>query len=151
MLLVLSWIVPNVFMGYVIGEGYILKAVLISSLLFYFNTLAFVLWYMKQIKRLDIFFLENRLDQLTTNEDKTRTSKNKLITKWESIDNHVVLFLVLSIPIIFSPYFCAKLFYNSSSEYILIALPIIVMLLGGIFHIWGTRLLINTYNYTLIK
>lgn len=151
MLLVLSWVLPNVFMGYVLGKAYILKVVLISSLLFYANTLTFVLWTMKNIKLIDSFLLDEKAKQQKLNDEKIREAKNGMISKWETIDNHVILFLVLSLPIIFSPYICARLFYSEVSQYIVMALPVIVMILGGAFHIWGTRLLINTYNNTLIK
>jgi len=151
LLLVLSWIVPNVFMGQLFGETYILRVVMISALLFYVNTVAFVLWYMKQIKKLDSFLLDEQIKQQTLAGDTTREARNAMITKWEGIDNHVVLFLIISLVIIFSPYVCAKLFFYSTSQYIVLALPVIVLSLGGLFHVWGTRLLINTYNNTLIK
>ena len=150
-LLVLSWILPNVFMGYVLGKAYILKVVLISSLLFYANTLAFVLWYMKNIKLIDTFLSDEEIKNQKLSDEKIKEAKNGMITKWEVIDNHVILFLVLSLPIIFSPFICARLFYSNVSQYVVLALPVIVMILGGVFHIWGTRLLINTYNNTLIK
>jgi serine/threonine protein kinase len=151
LLLVLSWIVPNVFMGYLFEETYMVRVILISALLFYGNTVAFVLWYMKQIKKIDVYFLDEQIKHQTMGEEKTREAKNAMVTKWEGIDNHVVLFLVISIAIIFFPYVCAKLFFNITSQYLVLVLPIIVMFLGGLFHVWGTRLLINTYNNTLIK
>ena len=149
MLLVLSWIVPNVFMGHVFGEKYILRVVLISSVLFYANTVAFVVWYMKQIKKIDVRLLDEGIKQQAAGEKQAREARNAMIAKWEAIDNHVVLFLVISLPLVFSPYICAGLFFAGVSGYLLSALPIIVMLLGGAFHIWGTRLLINTYNNML--
>ncbi len=151
MFLILSWIFPNVFMGYLLGKRYILKIVLISSVLFYVNTLAFVLWYVKNIKFIDLFLLDEEIKNRKLTEEKSRQTKNEMITKWEGIDNHVTLFLILSLPIIFSPYICARLFYSNVSQFIVMALPVIVMVLGGVFHVWGTRLLVNTYNNTLIK
>ena len=151
MLLVLSWIVPNVFMGHVLGETYILNIVLLSALLFYANTAAFVLWYMKQVKKLDIFLLDEQIKHQPGGEKGAREAKNAMITKWEGIDNHVVLFLVVSLPIIFSAYIGARLFFTSESQILVLALPVIIMFLGGIFHVWGTRLLVNTYNNTLVR
>jgi serine/threonine protein kinase len=150
-LLVLSWIVPNVFMGQTLGEKYILIIVFISALIFYVNTFAFVLWFMKKIKNLDKLMLNNQIKFDSLEEDKIKTARNKLIVNWEKIDNNIALFLIISLPIIFSPYVSAKLFFSSISEYLLLALPVIVMSLGGLFHVWGTRLLINTYNNTLCK
>ena len=151
MLLVLSWIVPNVFMGQVLGEAYLLKIVLLSALLFYANTAAFVLWYMKQIKKLDIFLLDEQIKHNAAGDKDVREAKNAMITKWEGIDNHVVLFLVISLPIIFSAYVGAKMFFSIESQAVILALPVIIMMLGGVFHVWGTRLLVNTYNNTLVR
>lgn len=149
MLLVLSWIIPNVFLGQVLGERYVLSAVLISSVLFYANTVAFVTWYMKQVKKIDAWLLDKKIKQRIADENFVRQARNTMIGKWEAIDNHTILFLVISLPFVFSPYICARIFYAGASGYLLLALPVIVMLLGGAFHIWGTRLLINTYNNTL--
>ena len=150
-LLVLSWVVPNVFAGYVIGEGYILKMILVTALIFYANTLSFMLWYMKTLKGIDKHLLDTRISRNELPEEVIKTAKNNLVSKWEKIDNNSALFLIISLPIIFSPYVCAKIFYGGASQYIIIALPVLVMLLGGIFHVWGTRLLINTYNDTLVN
>ncbi len=149
LLLVLSWIVPNVFMGHVFGKAYILPFVLVSAALFYANTAAFVLWYMQKIKLLDELRLQEEMKY--QNQGHIREAANAMITKWEGIDNHVILFLVVAVPMIFSPFACVKLFFTGISQALVPALPIIVMLLGGLFHVWGTRLLINTYNQTLIE
>lgn len=151
LLLVLSWVVPNVFLGHVFGKGYILRIVLISSVLFYLNTVAFVLWYTRQVKNLDFVLPDEQEDEPASDSDRSRQARNALIAKWEGIDNHVVLFLVLSLPIVFSPFVCARLFFNTTSQALLLILPVIVMALGGLFHVWGTRLLVNTYNDTLVK
>lgn len=149
MLVILSWTIPNVFLGYVFNLNYILWMILLSALLFYLNTAAFVLWYMKGIKRLDGVLLDGLLTRRGTDAAGVREERNAWIGKWEDIDNHVVLFLVISLPIIFSPYVCARILYSGASQYLTLALPVIVMSLGGVFHVWGTRLLINTYNNTL--
>jgi len=110
LLLVLSWIVPNVFMGQLFGKTAMLRIIFISALLFYANTVAFVLWYMKQIKKLDIFMLNEQIKNQQAQEAAIKETRNAMITKWEGIDNHVVLFLVISGPIVFSPYFSENYF-----------------------------------------
>lgn len=151
LLLVLSWIVPNVFSGHYFGQSYILKAVLISAIIFYLNTLVFVVWYMKTLKNLDRCYLDDRAGSEGWSDDKTREAGNRLVSRWEKIDNNTVLFLIVTLPIIFSPYVCAKLFYTSSSQILIMSLPVIVMLAGGLFHIWGTRLLLNTWNSIIVR
>ena len=151
MAMVLSWTVPNLFMGQVFGEAYIVKVVFVSSLLFYLNTLVFVLWYMKQLKRIDLYLVDEQLKLHDSVQQQDRRTRNDMIARWESIDNHVVLFLVISLPIIFSPFVSARMFYNNSVLAPLLLLPVIVLVLGGVFHVWGTRLLVNNYNRTLIK
>ena len=150
LLLVLSWVVPNVFLGHIFGKAYILKVVLISSVLFYLNTVAFVLWYMRQVKNLDFILSDEQMKQAASVQEQERQARNAMIAKWERIDNHVVLFLILSLPIVFSPFVSARLFFNTSSSALLLILPVFVMALGGIFHVWGTRILVNTYNDTLV-
>jgi len=136
-LLILSWIIPNVFMGYVFSQDYMLIVILISSIIFYLNTLAFVLWTTRNIKKME----KNRAKKIN--------NINKFIIKWEKIDNHIVLFLIASLPITFSPYYFANIFYNGALQLNIIIVPIIILILGGIFHLWGIRLLVNLYNQFL--
>ena len=105
---------------------------------------------MKILKRSNRRLLDIKINKNAWANDEIKQAKNGLISKWEKIDNNVALFLIISLPIIFSPYVCAKIFYSDASQYIVMALPIVVMMLGGLFHVWGTRLLINTYNETLV-
>ena len=151
LLLVLSWIVPNVFSEHFFGASYILKIVFISAVIFYLNTLAFVAWYMRMLKRVDRNNLARQADSGGWGDDQAREAGNQLVSRWEKIDNNVMLFLIVTLPIIFSPYVCAKLFYTSSSQVLILALPVIVMLAGGLFHVWGTRLLINSWNEIIAR
>ena len=152
LLMVFSWVLPNVFLEHVLGENYILPAVFFSALLFYLNTVAFVLWYMKKLKKLALWSQEQQLKPVAASPQKIRNTMNAMIAEWEKTDNHIVFFLVISLPIIFSPYIGARLFYSGNMhEYVILGLPLVIMLLGGIFHVWGTRLLVNAYNNTLAK
>jgi len=142
-LFILSWIVPNVFGGFQYVESYMLPAIFVSSAIYYLNTLAFILWSTKKIK-----FYEKGMINIPKKVEGNAELKraNDYVLKWEIIDNNVTLFLIISLPIIFSPYFLAKVFYSGASNAIILSLPIVIMLLGGIYHVWGTRLLVNIYN-----
>lgn len=142
-LFILSWIVPNVFGGFQYVESYMLPAIFVSSAIYYLNTLAFILWSTKKIK-----FYEKGMINIPKKVEGNAELKraNNYVLKWEIIDNNVTLFLTISLPIIFSPYFLAKVFYSGASNAIILSLPIVIMLLGGIYHVWGTRLLVNIYN-----
>jgi len=142
-LFILSWIVPNVFGGFQYVESYMLPAIFVSSAIYYLNTLAFILWSTKKIK-----FYEKGMINIPKKVEGNAELKraNDYVLKWEIIDNNVTLFLIISLPIIFSPYFLAKVFYSGASNTIILSLPIVIMLLGGIYHVWGTRLLVNIYN-----
>ena len=151
LMLVLFWVFPNLFLKLNFNEKFFLNLVLLSAVLFYINTVAFVLWIMKQIKSLDNMALDELVKHQVIKDEEVRKFRNNMISKWEVINNHVVLFLLISLPMIFSAYVGAKLFFSSQSPYLVKSLPFVVMFLGGIFHIWGTRLLINTYNNIIVK
>lgn len=137
-LLILSWIIPNFFMGYVLSQDYMLTVIMISSVIFYLNTLSFVFWATRNIKIMEKEWA------------KEINHINDFIIKWEKIDNHIVFFLITSLPIIFSPYFFAKVFYDDVvPQNIILLLPTTILILGGIFHLWGIRLLVNLYNQFL--
>ncbi len=150
-LLILSWMVPNVFLGQVLGEDYVLKAIFISSLTYYINTSLFILWFMRWLKKIDFEKLGKNFTQNNVDKMQSQKAHNGKISEWEKRDNHVMLFLIIILPIIFSPYYGAKVFYSGASSILVTVLPIIIMLLGGVFHTWGTRLLINCYNFVLIE
>lgn len=139
MALVASWLVPNLFMGYLQSEAFVFKAIFMSATLFYLNTVLFVSWFMGMLKKIDFESLGNQ------------ENRNALIDKWEQIDNRTALFLVLSFPIIYSPYIGVSIYFADMSTASAAIMPVMVMVLGGIFHVWGTRLLINNYNSVLVK
>ncbi len=137
--LVASWLVPNLFLGYVQAEDVALKIILLSAVIYYLNTTAFVLWVMACLKKYD--FKNN-----VKNE-----KKNKLIEKWESIDNKTALFLIISCPIIVSPYFGVKIYFEDTSTIFSMIMPLIILIFGGVFHVWGTRHLVDSINLVVTK
>ncbi|MCP3872258.1 MAG: adenylate/guanylate cyclase domain-containing protein [Desulfobacteraceae bacterium] len=71
--------------------------------------------------------------------------------RWGKKYNYVALFLVLSVPITLSPLIALKHIYvfmdsGLNFEMYLIAWFILLFIFAGVFHFWGTQLLITMYN-----
>jgi class 3 adenylate cyclase len=73
----------------------------------------------------------------------------ELANHWEKNTNHIVLFLVLALPMAFSPTIAAHLFYAGVSSAYELWLPLGCFLATAVFHVWGTILLVNLYNQHL--
>jgi hypothetical protein len=69
-----------------------------------------------------------------------------MVARWEQISNHVSLFLILSLAMVSAPVLAAHLFFTgATADYA--GLPaLFCFVLGGVFHFWGTRLLLGLFN-----
>jgi hypothetical protein len=70
------------------------------------------------------------------------------VRRWNANQNWIALFLILSIPMIFSPLMVVKYTLDSGTYagWWLFFWTLIVFLCGAIFHFWGTQILIGMYN-----
>jgi class 3 adenylate cyclase len=107
------------------------KAIVASPALFYAGTLLLVLWALATIRRHETLELHVRergagavLEHPELGDDIERRRERQT--------NHVIAFLVLALPIAFSPAVGAP--------------PVIWLPLAAIFHVWGTLLLVGLYN-----
>jgi len=107
-----------------------------SSALFYAGTLLLTLWTLTILRRHETLELHVRergagalLERPEPGDDNVR--------RWERRTNHVVAFLVLSIPMLFSP---------AAGVH-----PAVSLVLLAAFHVWGTALLVHLYNEHLAE
>jgi hypothetical protein len=119
----------------------------VSSTLFYLLVLGFMVWVHQTMKKHD------RYEQLLFRWfDDPRVStetlpKRAFFQRWERFDQHVALFLILGLPIIFSPTVAAwHILYKSAVPLGVLMMPLWVFILAGIYHLWGVWLLLDIYN-----
>lgn len=116
----------------------------------------FLYWMSKTIKKHE--YNELLFARLIEDPDKSSSSQpsSKFIKRWNNIQSKVVLFAVLSIPLIISPLFSIKYIHlsiNTNSDVFLRTYFIwsfIVCISIAVFHLWGTKLLVNIYNDHLL-
>jgi len=119
----------------------------VASTLFYLNILGFMIWFHQTMKQHD------RYEQLLFYWfDDPRVSVETLpgsnfVARWERLDQHVALFLIIGLPIIFSPTLAAwHVLYKATVPLGVLMMPLWVFILAGIYHLWGIWLLLNIYN-----
>ena len=107
------------------------RIVVASSALFYAGALLLVLWALAVIRRHETLELHVRergaaavLEHPDLGDDTTR--------RWERQTNHVIAFLVLGLPMVFSPATGAH--------------PAIWLTAAALFHVWGSFLLVGLHN-----
>jgi class 3 adenylate cyclase len=69
-----------------------------------------------------------------------------MVSRWERQTNQVAIFLVVALPIAFSPAVGAHLFLTGTVWGHELVLPAICFALAALFHVWGTTLLVGLYN-----
>jgi class 3 adenylate cyclase len=112
------------------------RAAIASAALFYAGTVLLMLWLLATLRWHETLELHARergagalLERPEPGDDNLR--------RWERLTNHVVAFLVLSIPMLFSPAAGAH--------------PAIPLALLAAFHVWGSVLLVRLYNEHLAE
>ena len=112
----------------------------------YLNTIAFVLWVSRTLER------HERCELLLLQLSKTprgfnlRQPSPDFAERWEQHHNRVALFLIVAIPILFAPLITIKIFLAHPDSVIVPALPIVLFVLAGVFHLWGTRMLVDLFH-----
>ena len=123
----------------------------IASFFFCAATIAFLSSICSVIKRHE--YNELLLAKLVQEKEKFKTVQpsNKFIKRWNKNQNLIALFIILSLPMAISPFIAVRHVYNAimtSGSYtgVVILFKILIPVFAGIFHIWGTQLLIKIYN-----
>jgi len=145
--LVLWWFVKWILLGDSFSHGEIVTEVGISSGLFYFATVIVMLWALgtlRQHETSELLLHENRPEAISSLQ--SAEPGNEMVCRWEKQTNRVVLFLIVALPIAFSPTLGAHLVLSGEEWGHELTLPALCFILAGVFHVWGTLLLVGLYN-----
>ena len=125
---------------------YIVPLIAAAAALFYAATLTFVIWLARRIH-------EHEVNELAIRERGPEVIANDrivpdetMVARWEEINNHVALFLIVAFAMTGAPVVAALLF-SSGVTAAYPGLPsLLVLILAGVFHVWGTRLVLGLLN-----
>jgi len=125
--------------------------VALSAFFFCGATILFITFMIKKFK--DHEYYELLLFRYVDNPDDFKIFQPSILFKkrWEKKYNYVAFFLILSIPITFSPIFAVKHIHSMMAAGLNFNMQVIMwfvslFILAGAFHFWGTKLLISIYN-----
>ena len=142
-----GWLLGTMLLGYPTEKPLLFYLIVgISSVTLYLNTIAFVLWVSRTLERHER--CELLLLQLSKNPRgfNLRQPSPDFAERWEQHHNRVALFLIVAIPILFAPLITIKIFLAHPDSVIVPALPIVLFVLAGVFHLWGTRMLVDLFH-----
>ena len=143
----IGWLLALVLVGTPVNKPSLFYLVVgLSSVVLYLNASAFVLWVSRTLERherSELLLLRLSRDPAGFN---IRQPSRDFTQRWERNHNHVALFLIVALPILAAPLITIKVFSSHPQSLIVLALPIVLFVLAGIFHLWGTRLVINLFN-----
>jgi len=144
--LVAYWYFNWIVVGDESDYGTIMTAVGASSALFYAGCLLTMLWALGAVRGHETSELLVR--ELGANALAAQAAEpgDELVRRWERLSNRIVLFLVVALPIACAPTFAAHLFLVGTSPGRELWMPLACFLLAGVFHVWGTLLLVGLYN-----
>lgn len=148
-ILILRWFILYILLGHSYDYWNVMITVGITSMIFYLATVITMLWALISMRRHEITELlltEQGVQALKIQQFDLGTA---LLKRWEYLTNSIALFLIISLPISFSPTISIYVFYLHMDEGYALWLPIICFILAILFHIWGTSLLVNLYNQHL--
>ncbi len=148
-ILILRWFVIGVVQGYEFEYWWVISTVGITSAIFYLATIITMLWALATVRRHEVAELFITEQGATALQQPQFELGGELAKRWERSANLIVLFLVIALPITFSPTIAAHLFLNSSFPSYEILLPLACFILAAIYHVWGTILLVGLYNQHL--
>ena len=124
----------------------ILRVVGVSATVFYVATCILVVWFARRMRAHEISELAIEEGGAGAADYSEIVFDESMVARWEAINNHIALFLIISFAMIGSPIVAALLFLTGATwEYP--GLPaFICLVIGGVFHYWGTRLLLGLFN-----
>lgn len=145
-LLVAWWFMRWVVVGDVSDYALIMLLVGGSSALFYAAVLLLFLWALSQVRRHELMELLLHESGAAALGDAAPIPSNELLASWERRAGEVTLFLVVALPLVFSPAVGAHLFLARWFEATPLVLPAACFAFAAVFHVWGTALLVRLYN-----
>lgn len=169
--LVAAWFLHWIVLGADLDYATIMSAVGGSSALFYAATCMLVVWTTQRIHAHEIAELAIRERGPESVGNHRVVPEESLVSRWEQINNHVALFLIVALPIAASPTVAAHLFLTGATAASVplpsLGLPsaltlfrgfqgataadaqfpaLVCFALAGVFHFWGTQLLGGLFN-----
>lgn len=119
----------------------------VGSAVFYLLVSAFVLWFRSVLYRHDRYesLLVRWLGDPRVNAE--TLPDEEFVQRWERFDQHLALFVIVGLPIIFSPAYAAwHVLYKMTVPLGVFAIPVAVFFLAAFYHLWGIRLLLGMYH-----
>jgi hypothetical protein len=119
----------------------------VGSAVFYLLVSAFVLWFRSVLYRHDRYesLLVRWLGDPRVNAE--TLPDGEFVQRWERFDQHLALFVIVGLPIIFSPAYAAwHVLYKMTVPLGVFAIPVAVFFLAAFYHLWGIRLLLGMYH-----
>ena len=144
-IIIVAWCMKWVFLG---GSDfdYIVGLVVAASAAFYVAALTFVLWIARRIHDHEVneLAIRERGPEIIAND--RIVPDETMVARWEEINNHVSLFLIVAFAMAGSPVAAALLFLSGATAAYPGLPSALVLILGGVFHVWGTRLVLGLFN-----
>lgn len=145
-MIVAWWFVNWIVVGDISSYSEIIAAVGLSSALFYAGTLVLMLWALGATRRHEMNeLLVHEIGAGALRPDAAEPADD-MVRRWEQHANRVVLFLVVALPVAFSPALGAHLYLSGAVWGHELVLPALCFLLAAVFHVSGTVLLVGLYN-----
>lgn len=119
----------------------------LASCLFYGLVSAFVLWFRATLKRHDRY--ERLLFHWLSDPrvGPTTLAGRDFSSRWEVLDQHVALFVIVGLPVMFSPAIAGwYVLFEMAVPLGTLMVPLWVLVLAGAYHMWGVRLLRQLYH-----
>jgi len=116
-----------------------------SSLLFYATTLAFVLWLSRALARHERAEVELAAG-VKGFDAEDWGPMSEFVARRERRNHHVVVFLVVALPLVSSPTLGVYAVHGGVSHLTATLIVIAVFAAAAVFHVWGSRLLVNLWN-----
>lgn len=148
-ILVIRWFIIGVVQGYEFEYGWVIYTIGITSCIFYLATLLTMLWALATVRRHEIAELLIVEQGAIALQQPQFELGGELVKRWERNANLISLFLIVALPIAFSPTIGAHLFLTGINPDYELWLPLGCFLLAAVFHVWGTVLLVGLYNQHL--
>lgn len=145
-LLVLWWFMRWVVVGDVSDYTGIMLLVGGSAALFYAAVLMLFLWALTEVRRHERVELLLREAGAAALDDAAPIPSNELLAHWERQTSEITLFLVVALPLTFSPAIGAHLFLTHWFETTPLVLPSACFVFAAVFHVWGSALLVRLFN-----
>ena len=143
---VAAWFYRWILSGDALDYGAIMLQVGGSAVLFYAAILTLFLWTLGMVRRHELAELLLHEAGAAALGENAPVAAGALLDRWERQAGEVSLFLVVAVPLTFSPAIGAHLFLGGSFERLPLLLPAACFAFAAMFHVWGTLLLLKLYN-----